>query len=510
MSLQKITKGISLLTLAGIISKILSAAYRIPLQNIVGDYGFYVYQQAYPIYGLCLSLTLSGVPLFIAKELLQTKEEERIEKQGQLLCLLFLVGIVIFLLLFFFAPVMAQKMGNRALAPLIQVNALLFVIAPFLSFARGKSQKELTLNHFAYSQVIEQSVRVTFILGITMLGIYCFPKLTIYPIATLALGGSFVGMLCSTLYLQKREGIHWHFSWPKKSLFQRFWQHCFVLALGLSLLLVLQGMDALMDIPLLQKGGWSLEEAQVAKGVYDRGQPLLQMGLAILTSLVSGFAPQLLQAHKEKKKCLEKRKTVILRKGICFYGLGASLGLFGLMPFLNTILFENKMGSVSLSLLMFAIFLMAMYQYWIVVAQKEEKEGKIIWSLLCAILVKMIGNLLLIPKCHFLGVVISTLCSLIVANYSLKWQLKERERLPFHFYWQQGIALTIFGGLMFVSFFLGLKMEYSRGEALLWFFLFFVLGGGSYLWVVFQQRMFSLRDWLQLPFGKYFAKIGGK
>ena len=116
----------------------------------------------------------------------------------------------------------------------------------------------------------------------------------------------------------------------------------------------------------------------------------------------------------------------------------------------------------------------------------------------------------MIPKCHFLGVVISTLCSLIVANYSLKWQLKERERLPFHFYWQQGIALTIFGSLMLVSFFLGLKMEYSRGEALLWFFLFFVLGGGSYLWLVFQQRMFSLRDWLQLPFGKYFAKIGGK
>ena len=48
-SSQNLMAGAGILTLAGIIAKVLSAVYRIPFQNLVGNTGFYVYQQVYPL-----------------------------------------------------------------------------------------------------------------------------------------------------------------------------------------------------------------------------------------------------------------------------------------------------------------------------------------------------------------------------------------------------------------------------------------------------------------------------
>ena len=56
------------LTIASFIAKVLSALYRIPLQNLVGDEGFYVYQQVYPIYGIAMTLAKkqSSVQMLLA------------------------------------------------------------------------------------------------------------------------------------------------------------------------------------------------------------------------------------------------------------------------------------------------------------------------------------------------------------------------------------------------------------------------------------------------------------
>lgn len=61
-------QGAVILTIAGLLSKILSAVYRVPFQNIVGDTGFYIYQQVYPFLGIASCLVqqvfLSWCPSF--------------------------------------------------------------------------------------------------------------------------------------------------------------------------------------------------------------------------------------------------------------------------------------------------------------------------------------------------------------------------------------------------------------------------------------------------------------
>lgn len=62
-----VMKGALLLTLAGLAGKVLSAGYRIPLQNLTGDVGFYIYQQVYPFLGIVTILSLYGFPSAISQ-----------------------------------------------------------------------------------------------------------------------------------------------------------------------------------------------------------------------------------------------------------------------------------------------------------------------------------------------------------------------------------------------------------------------------------------------------------
>src|SRR5699024_11884865 len=62
-----IMQGALLLTVAGIVGKILSATYRIPLQNLTGDMGYYIYQQVYPLIGTGMILAFYGFPQAVSK-----------------------------------------------------------------------------------------------------------------------------------------------------------------------------------------------------------------------------------------------------------------------------------------------------------------------------------------------------------------------------------------------------------------------------------------------------------
>ena len=64
---NKFLRGAAILSIAGIIVKILGAIYRIPLSNIIKPEGMGYYQTAYPIYNLLLTLSNAGFPVAIAK-----------------------------------------------------------------------------------------------------------------------------------------------------------------------------------------------------------------------------------------------------------------------------------------------------------------------------------------------------------------------------------------------------------------------------------------------------------
>ena len=57
----------SILAVAGVITKIIGAVYRVPLVNILGDKGMGYYGVAFQIYSIALTLTSYSLPLAVSK-----------------------------------------------------------------------------------------------------------------------------------------------------------------------------------------------------------------------------------------------------------------------------------------------------------------------------------------------------------------------------------------------------------------------------------------------------------
>lgn len=130
-------QGALILTLASLLSKLLSAVYRVPFQNMVGDEGFYIFQQAYPFYGISMTLSLTAAPLFISKVVAEYNGDYNaqrwfLERSKRYLGVL---GFVLFIALFIAAPWLANTMGDPSLTGIIRVTSVI----PSLSSKSGRA-----------------------------------------------------------------------------------------------------------------------------------------------------------------------------------------------------------------------------------------------------------------------------------------------------------------------------------------------------------------------------------
>ncbi len=163
--MKHLMRGAWILSLSSLIAKILSAVYRVPFQNMVGDTGFYAYQQIYPIYGLGMTFALSGFPVYISKLVAEADSDEaKLTVAHQSRVILTWISWALFLGLQIFGGVIAQAMADPELLPLIQTVAFMFLTMPLLATGRGYFQGTFDMAKTATSQVVEQVVRVAVIL----------------------------------------------------------------------------------------------------------------------------------------------------------------------------------------------------------------------------------------------------------------------------------------------------------------------------------------------------------
>ena len=166
---QNFLKGAVILSIAGAISKVLGAVYRIPLARLIEDEGMGLYQMAYPIYTTILALATAGVPVAISV-LVSRKETEGYTGDSRKifrvsLIMLFIFGIILSILVMQSAHFLANFVLKepRAYYPILAVAPAIF-FAGLMSVFRGYFQGQQSMIPTAVSQVIEQLFRVTAVL----------------------------------------------------------------------------------------------------------------------------------------------------------------------------------------------------------------------------------------------------------------------------------------------------------------------------------------------------------
>lgn len=209
---NKIVRGTMLLTGAAFLSKFLGMIYVIPFNELVGTKGGALYLYAYNPYTILISISTIGVPLatskFISKynSLGDYYTGMRMFKLG--IILMSITGVISFLILFFSADwiahsfVVDDEYGNSVadVKMVIRMVSFALLIIPGMSIIRGFFQGNQSMGPTAVSQVIEQIVRIAFVLisAFIIIKIYDGTIATAVGFATFA---AFVGALASLAVL---------------------------------------------------------------------------------------------------------------------------------------------------------------------------------------------------------------------------------------------------------------------------------------------------------------------
>lgn len=518
--LHKVLTGTLILTVATLVAKILSAAYRIPFQNLVGDTGFYVYQQVYPVYGIGVTLALSGLPVFISKLVAecQTQDEIKVLMQ-QLLALLYTVAGLLVLLGWLLAPTFAQLMGDKALASVIRSAALMFVFMPILAISRGYWQGKYNMIPTAISQLLEQVVRVSIVIGVALLASH--QHWNVYKMGTFAMGSAFVAAFVASLFLFPSI---WHTLRPSKtkqlttaipwSLIKRLLVEGGVVCLFAGLVVLFQLVDSFTVKRALVSGGLAPANAKSLKGVFDRGQPLIQLGLVVATAFSTTMLPSL-TFSRLRRNIIEFRRVYRSALHICIaMSLFAAVGLITLMPQINQLLFVNSAGTLALAVSMSTIILVALISTYSSVLQSLNQFSVTMFGLFSGLVIKLLINFYLVR--HFgivgaaLGTIIGLIATLVIVKSALPLQLS---RLTMDR--QFSVKLVSICSLMGVSAklicMLGLYVFGTSRIAMIPTVAFSILAGCLVVLILGTRwRLFSAKEMVTFPGGKKILKLINK
>ncbi|WP_208587324.1 putative polysaccharide biosynthesis protein [Gracilibacillus suaedae] len=435
---NQVYRGAFALLLAGILSKVISAFYRIPLQNLTGDEGFYIYQQVYPILGIAFMFALYGFPAAISKFLAENGKEQHNQKMYILIFTVMMgFAIFLFLTLFLLSPVFANWMGDRMLTDPLRHVSWVFLFIPFVALFRGITQSDQWMEPTAYSQMIEQLLRATIII-LTAILIYQ-GHLHVYKIADGAMIASIIALSISFIfiYLYAKKSSIWNDghssrSIPISHLISPIIVAGLIISMNHMLLLLMQLADAFTMVPGLLKFGETLREATTTKGVFDRGQPLLQLVTVVGSSFAMALVPQVTKTNWQisREKTIEKLR--LTTKYCVLLSVGATVGLFTLFPEVNQLFFQNQIGTSSLRILTISLLFTSLT---VTIASTLQGFGYMKWTAIILFLglwVKMVLNYFLIPLWGMDGAAIATVSTVIIIcmmNFLLLRSILSGDRL---------------------------------------------------------------------------------
>lgn len=161
-------RGTVVLMIAVFATKLLGFVYRIQFMRVAGEEAVGVYMTAYPAFIFFLSLVQLGIPIAIAKVIAELKAKGEAVRFAQVMrtsVFLTIVTALIFLpLSILFVPYLSDTLlGNPASAITLYVGVAIVPIAAIGGLIRGYFQGIARLEETAWSQIIEQIIRILLI-----------------------------------------------------------------------------------------------------------------------------------------------------------------------------------------------------------------------------------------------------------------------------------------------------------------------------------------------------------
>lgn len=522
--MSNIVRGTMLLTGALFLSKFLGMIYVIPFKTLVGDAGGTLFNAAYTPYNIFLSFSTVGVPLAVSKfvskynTLGDYRTGMRMFRSGILL--MFVMGLVSFVIMFFSADWLAgifissedaKQVSVTDVALVIRLISFALLVIPAMSIVRGFFQGYQSMGPTAVSQVVEQIVRISFILGGAFVILYVLNG-TIVAAVGFATFSALIGALASAvvlfIYWQKRKNnikdkidqqrVSHHV--PLKHLFQELFRYAgpFVLV-GLATSLY-QMVDLFTFERAMLQVGFSEQEWLTSYAAFNfyghklviiPGTLATGLSLAILPALTASFVEN---KRKELTQQLNQALQIILVlvvPAVCGLSILADVAygsLFGLEDIDMTGSILRWYAPVGL---FFALFTVSAS-----ILQSVSEQRFAVFSLLGGLLIKILFNIPLMHAFGAKGAIIATGLAAGIAAFLNLWRIKTSIQFDFKQTIKRGILVLIFVGFMYVAILvvkgiLGIFLDYdeSRIAAIITLISSVIVGGGVYLWFGYHSTL---------------------
>ncbi|WP_374720245.1 stage V sporulation protein B [Parageobacillus toebii] len=200
--MSKFLQGTMILIVAGLITRALGFVNRIVVARVIGEEGVGLYMMAMPTLVLAITITQMGLPVAISKLVAEAEAVGDRQKVKKILVVSLtitsILSVIFFPTMILLAPFLSRTLFTdpRTYYPLIAIAPVVPIIA-VSSVLRGYFQGKQQMKPYAYSQLLEQIVRISLIA-------YCTKALLPYGIEYAAAGAMFssvIGEFISLLYL---------------------------------------------------------------------------------------------------------------------------------------------------------------------------------------------------------------------------------------------------------------------------------------------------------------------
>ncbi|EIT85313.1 polysaccharide exporter for spore cortex synthesis [Fictibacillus macauensis ZFHKF-1] len=347
MSKQTLIQGTLLLILASFITKALGFINRIVIARVMGQEGVGLYMMAVPTLLLAITLTRMGLPIAISKliaEAAAINDRQKIKKI--LIVSLSITGflsIVITVGMALAAPILSTFFftDERVFYPLIAITPVVPIIA-ISSVLRGYFQGLQNMRPSAYSQVIEQVVRITCVAMLTGF----FLQYGVQYAAAGAMLSVILGELASLLYMfsmfkmkknmKVRKGFFSHLKSSKGTVSE---------LLGIALPTTgsqLIGSLSYFFEPIVAVRSLAIAGVSTIMATRQYGEltgfviPLLYLPTFITYSLSVSLVPAISEANANKKYGLiEHRLNQAIRLAMLSGGLSAVITFVYAVPLMD-------------------------------------------------------------------------------------------------------------------------------------------------------------------------------
>ena len=508
-----------------IICKIVGLLYVIPFYSIIGESGGALYAYAYTIYSLFLTLSSQGIPVAMSKIISEynTLNYHWSKEKAYKLVRNLMVGLGIFwfIVLIIFAKPIAHLIigeiegGNTIddVAMVIRSISIALVVVPFLSTTKGYLSGHKYLTQYAISNVIEQIVRVGFIIVGSFLASKIFHLSTPIVVSISTLGAT-VGALISYIYLKIKKNKHYTLfnvdakktAAEKNNNTKTILKKIIIVALPFVIIDFVRSIYSIVDTftinTTLTSLGYTLSESEYILSVISTwGSKLNMIVIAFEAGLTVSLIPNISSSFiKGDMKDVNEKLNQSFQM-IMFVNLPMVLGLFILStPVWNLFYGSNQLGIDLFSLFIFQALTFSFYSLAIDSAQIMGNTKLALSSLFASFALKALLNIPFMNFCPLIGIkaqyapiilnlilhIGTTIVIMIVQSkkYKLNYKSSLNPILKSIL-----ISLIMFVSLKIVELFIPVNIETTKLNYFLLSILYALVGGIIYLTISYKYNL---------------------